>query len=113
MVASLTVLIALWSAGAGPCEPNSGDCGGACAGQNITANASPAPGGNNVSFGIHICDPSTMTCSSSVGSHPSTSSNRSQLAEDGCTVTIAPKQGLTWGEICSCDDLAVHCDGGR
>ena len=108
---TLIILAMLWSEGAAGCEPDSGNCRGNCEGFNIDGSADPGPGGNNVDWSIHICNTMTMSCTSANGSYPATSSHRAQAETAGCTVTISPVQGTSWGAICSCEDLAVHCDG--
>lgn len=111
MIDLLLLLGMLWTTGASNCEPNSGNCRGNCQGLNVDASADPAAGGNNVAYSIHICDPMTMTCTLAIGSNPASSGNRAEATHSGCTITIAPKQGLTWGDICGCGDLVVHCEG--
>jgi hypothetical protein len=111
MLGVLVILNLLFSplgggGGACTCEPDN-ECRGSCAGESVTACATPLTGGD-VQGVIHICSLATG-CSIATSNHPDTSVERMSLCKGGCKVTIAPVQGKDWGDIDSCDDLTVHC----
>lgn len=108
---ALLVSVLFWTTGASLCEPTSGNCRGACSGVNIQVNVGPGEGSQIESF-IHMCNPSIFACASSANQHDPDTACRHEQSLGLCTVTTAPKQGLTWSQVCSCADLAVHRDGG-
>jgi hypothetical protein len=85
--------------------PRDNTCTGPCAGLHISGGA----GVGGTPGHIHICDQDNQSCSYGQAGHPAGDDSRQSLTHNGCKVTIAPEQGLTWDEIRDCDDLRVYC----